>query len=77
MERFKVKCCQWLVIDHQQMWYPSFKVTSKHYQNKKDVWKDWGPENTESCFRPIRPIRESMIDGELADRIYHLEREKY
>lgn len=38
--------------------------------------KDWSPEKTESCFHPIRPIRESKFTGEFAEYIYDHERSK-
>ena len=68
------KCYQWLVIDNQQLHYPYYIITPKHYVDKADVWKTWGPEQTECCFRPVRPLRESELVGEFAERIYGRER---
>jgi len=63
-------CSQWLVMDNQETCYPSYFVTKKHYQNRRDVDKDYAPQNTEYCFHPIRPIKESKLTGELAEDIY-------
>ena len=68
------KCYQWLVRNNQETCYPSFILTKKHYRDKKDVDGDYSPENTEYCFHPIKPIRESLLIGELAERIYGIER---
>ena len=68
--RKKFSCAQWLVQDNQELHYPYFIITKKHYVDRADVDKDWSPENTESYFRPIRAIKESRLTGEFAERIY-------
>ncbi len=67
-------CHQWLIRDNQQMCYLYFITTKKHYANRKDVDADWSPDNTESCFHPIRPIKESKLSGCFAEMIYSGER---
>jgi len=67
-------CYQWLIRDNQQLHYQYFIITRKHYTNRQDVNKDWAPENTEFCFHPIKPIKESKLTGEFAEAIYYQER---
>ena len=67
-------CAQWLIRDNQSLCYPYFFLTWKHYKDRKDINKDFSPKNTESCFHPIKPIKESRLRGELAERIYDQER---
>jgi len=68
------KCYQWLIRDNQQTCFPYFIITKKHYTNLEDVSREWSPQNTEYCYRPIRAIEESRLEGELAERIYGNER---
>lgn len=71
-----MKCAQWLIRDNQQMCFPYFFITKKHYTSREDVDADYSPEKTEFCFHPIKPIRESMLKGKLAEKVYSSEREK-
>ena len=68
-------CYQWLIQDNQDTCYPRFFVAKKHYKSKADVWAAYGPENTEYCFRPLKPIKESKLTGELAQHVYSFQRE--
>ncbi len=72
----KFSCYQWLVRDNQELNYPQFIITPRHYVSREDVDKDFAPENTECCFHPIKPIRESELTGELAEMIYDMEQER-
>lgn len=67
-------CYKWLIRDNQQLCYPDFILSKKHYKSRKDVDKDYATDKTEYCFHPIRPIRESKITGEMAEHIYYHER---
>ena len=57
---------QWIIRDNQNLSFPEYILTSKFYSSKEAVWKDYGPENTEFCFHPIRPLPESKLTGDYA-----------
>ena len=65
------KCYQWLLKNNQETCFPCFILTKKHYRNRAEVEKHWC---LDPCFTAMRPLRETMLDGEFGERIYYMER---
>ena len=66
---------QWLILDNQQIGYPQYALTSRHYSSRRMVERAFHTDQeAKVMFRIIAPLKRSKVSGELAEMITKHER---
>ncbi len=71
----KMKAFQYIYLDNQQVNYPMYRMTERHFSSSK-AWRKKYNNNGENSvmFRLIGPYRPSKLEGQWAERVTSHER---